>query len=301
LEQLARLLEPPRNIGSYSSGTKAVLRDVRAALQKVQTVSPEVFENALKDDTVGALDILLDEAADIAVEVENCARSPPPLAGVEWLLSQLGATVFKHTAAAVLSRPSSASSPATAELWQPCERLFAPGAVAWEHLEACLRREVADIATTKSPGGQLFDAIEANDLARLRFFLDVGLSASVCGQGGETALMAAALRNHWKCLALLLEFGANAGTSDETGDTAFHYACSFASFDCIGILARCDDAEHVGKRNRAGMTGRALAESLSLWTVVAEIDRVFSQRTGLSTPVPPGTSLWISAADGTGV
>ena len=295
LERLARLLEPRRNARPRPAAIRTLLREVRGTLQKVQTMAQGALEDAVEGAPAGALDVLLDEAADTVDEVVG--RASPlvenDLAAVEWLLSQLNAALFKQGSAAPSVRPSTAAS-ATAAAWLPTQRRFAPQAVAWEQLEACCQSEVVDLTTTKSPGGQLFDAIEANDLTQLRFLLDAGLSASVRGQGGDTALMAASVRNYGDCLTLLLDHGADAGAGDDAGDTAFHYACSFASLDCIRRLARYSDAEHVGKRNRAGLTGRSLAESLSLWTVVALIDEVFSEKTGLSPPLPAGTSLLLA-------
>ena len=60
--------------------------------------------------------------------------------------------------------------------------------------------------------------------------------------------------------------------------------------ECVRKLARrCDSAKYVGSRNHAGQTSRALAESLSLWSVVALLDEVFEDTTGISPPLPART------------
>jgi hypothetical protein len=298
LERLARILEPRRSASPRSTAVALLLRKVRSTLQRVQMVPTTTLTQVLSDDA-SALDVLLDEVADIVAEMESHARESSQfaadhLSGIEWVLGQLGVLLGSRTGASLApfrpcSPPVSAARPPENEAGV-ASRSFAPQPVAWEHLEACQQTSTADLTSLTDVGGQLFDAVESNDLVHLGYLLDLGVPASVRGNDGDTPLMAAAARDHVRCLDLLLQFGADPSDADSAGDTALHYASSFASMECVRKLARrCDSAKYVGSRNHAGQTSRALAESLSLWSVVALLDEVFEDTTGISPPLPAGT------------
>ena len=292
LEQMARLLEP-RNSHEHAvspASLGALVRRVRASVQRVRTAPTDVLQSHLQH-SAGALDVLLDEAADIVDELEVHSLDSSPrefrsralgsedAAAIQWLLDQLDAVVSARAVQRfdVQPRPVTAGSPARNRSSSgdadrvPAPR-FKPPAVGWAKLEASQTGAEADMRAVDDPGALVFDAIEADDLTQLRFLLDIGVLPNVRSSEGETALMAAAARDRSRCLTCLLRAGADASAADQSGDTAFHYACSFGSVSCVKELARRAGFDQIGRRNTAGQTGRELALGSELHQVAAAID-----------------------------
>ena len=292
LEKMARLLEP-RNSHEHAvspASLGALVRRVRASVQRVRTAPTDVMQSHLQH-SAGALDVLLDEAADIVDELEVHSLDSSPrefrsralgsedAAAIQWLLDQLDAVVSARPVQhfEVQPRPVTAGSPARNRSSSgdadrvPTPR-FKPPAVGWTKLEASQTGAGADMLAVDDPGALVFDAIEADDLTQLRFLLDIGVLPNVRSSEGETALMAAAARDRSRCLTCLLRAGADASAADQSGDTAFHYACSFGSVSCVKELARRAGFDQIGRRNAAGQTGRELALGSELHQVAAAID-----------------------------
>lgn len=84
--------------------------------------------------------------------------------------------------------------------------------------------------------GDLHDAAQKGDLAKIKDFIvhRVGINAE--GQHGETALHLAALHGHKQIVNLLLSCGAAVNVQDEDGETPLHYAAGKGYPDIVELL-----------------------------------------------------------------
>eukprot|EP01052_Picozoa_sp_SAG31_P003991 SAG31_NODE_160_length_21908_cov_25.529048_3_plen_740_part_00 len=106
---------------------------------------------------------------------------------------------------------------------------------------------------------QLLDIFDEDDVETLQSKVMNGLPADiVVDPCGESALMAAAARNAFKCAEWLIEKGATVNAVNDDGSTAFHYACAFGSLHCIAVLLKANCSTSAA--DNEGYTGFKLAD-----------------------------------------
>ncbi|MBN1204008.1 MAG: ankyrin repeat domain-containing protein [Myxococcaceae bacterium] len=92
----------------------------------------------------------------------------------------------------------------------------------------------------------LFDAVKAGDAARVEALLDAGEDPNPIGEGGRTALMAAAEGGNLRLVRALLAAGAEPILTDDVGETALVIAAAHGHPEVCQLLmphAREDEAD----------------------------------------------------------
>eukprot|EP01051_Picozoa_sp_SAG22_P014266 SAG22_NODE_1704_length_3775_cov_1.922470_2_plen_611_part_00 len=206
-----------------------------------------------------AADVLLDAAADVLVEIDSRTAegmvSSTDVAEAAALVADLAALL-----AGTYSAPAAPKS-GEEEVKPAKEKSLArrPPPVGWLQLQAVQTSGKADLSKANDPGTQLLDAVETNDVERIKVLLDIGVPADTQGEGGDTALMAAVQNYHAAAASCLLSYGADINAANVDGTTAFHYACIFGATACLETLLRhggCDTE----RRDGAGLTGRQVRQ-----------------------------------------
>ena len=100
----------------------------------------------------------------------------------------------------------------------------------------------------------LIEATERGDDEGVRARLDQGASVEAVDEGGRTALIAAAYRNHLSAARLLVEAGADVNVQDSTRQSAFLIATSDGYLDLLHLtLAAGADVHRTDSYNGTGL------------------------------------------------
>jgi ankyrin repeat protein len=142
-----------------------------------------------------------------------------------------------------------------------------------------LRRSISmsndsDGQNPRPPGGELFDAVERNDVAAVEELLSRGADVNTLDprypQLARPALMTAASLGYSEIVRLLLANGADVNARDAGGGTAFIWACNDGHIGCTRLLlvAGADPS----LRNNGGYTayGRIMTRNEELMRLVEE-------------------------------
>ena len=132
----------------------------------------------------------------------------------------------------------------------------------------------SDGQNPRPPGGELFDAVERNDVAAVEELLSRGADVNTLDprypQLARPALMTAASLGYSEIVRLLLANGADVNARDAGGGTALIWACNDGHIDCTRLLLAA--GADPGLRNNGGYTayGRIMARNEELMRLLEE-------------------------------
>lgn len=98
----------------------------------------------------------------------------------------------------------------------------------------------------------LFEAIEYNNIEKVKQLLDSGLSVNVKDNDDMTPLHVATYKGYTDIVELLIERHADVNTQDYKGWTPLHYAAYNAKSNCIKILLKAGADNKI--KNNIGIT-----------------------------------------------
>eukprot|EP01045_Picozoa_sp_COSAG04_P019896 COSAG04_NODE_1977_length_5094_cov_11.505105_3_plen_871_part_00 len=142
----------------------------------------------------------------------------------------------------------------------------------WERVAT--KEDLPDLRITA-----LYAAVTYGKEAAVRFLLERGANPSLADSNDYTPLMCAAYDGNQPIMRMLMEAKADLdAVGPMSGGTAFHSACDYNRPDCAEALVRagCDTTVW----NKAGETGRELAERKENAAVLARLSEVAAERMG---------------------
>ncbi|CAG98946.1 Avo2p [Kluyveromyces lactis] len=90
----------------------------------------------------------------------------------------------------------------------------------------------------------------------LQHFLEEGLNLRSSSARRWAPIHIACRSNHSRCLALLLQCGADVTLEDEEGNTGLHVAMEYGAIQCLPILLQCGGATLADEQNQMGIVAR---------------------------------------------
>ncbi|HEX9973231.1 MAG TPA: ankyrin repeat domain-containing protein, partial [bacterium] len=82
--------------------------------------------------------------------------------------------------------------------------------------------------TVTSEAQEIFDAVKANDLAKVKAFIEKDISLiNVKDNNGNTPLHSAAIIGSVPITEFLISMGADMNSQEDRGYTSLHYACHY--------------------------------------------------------------------------
>lgn len=117
-------------------------------------------------------------------------------------------------------------------------RVAAADRVQAEPSEAQLTRQIdAALADGGTLDGELYNAVLANDLARVRYLIGRGVDTNVRNAQNQTPLMVAVINSHEPVAAVLLDHKADPNIADNDGWTALMHAVQRSDPTMVRLLA----------------------------------------------------------------